>query len=127
MKTEELGRYVCVVHGGCLHSPHITITSNGVWVKWGQIFSSAHRDCFDAWQTRESTDKKRGIVHVSSHHPQTGGADGGPYLSGRELERVDTAQREWMAAGYGVAPVPEDGREHALDAPCPLCGPASQP
>jgi hypothetical protein len=64
---------------------------------------------------------KRGIVHVSSHHPQAGGADGGPHLSGRELERVERQQRAWTARGYGVAPVPADGREHPEDQPCPAC------
>jgi hypothetical protein len=53
MKPSELGKYVCVAHGGCLHSPDITITSDGVWVKAGQQWSSAHRDCFQAWQARE--------------------------------------------------------------------------
>ena len=64
---------------------------------------------------------KRGIVHVSSHHPQTGGVDGGPFLDGGELERVERVQREWMANGYGVAPVPVDGREHPEDRACPVC------
>jgi hypothetical protein len=59
MKDSELGRYVCVIHppAGCLHSPHITITSDGVWVKsetgpygvTGTV-SSAHRDCYEAAQ-----------------------------------------------------------------------------
>jgi hypothetical protein len=54
MKKDDYGRYVCVAHGGCLHSPKITITSDGVWVKHGGQFSSAHRDCFEAWQAREN-------------------------------------------------------------------------
>jgi hypothetical protein len=70
--------------------------------------------------------EKRGIVHVSSHHPQTGGADGGGYLSGRELERVERVQRQWMAKGYGVAPVPADGREHPEDVRCPACSAGEQ-
>jgi hypothetical protein len=55
MKENELGRYVCVAHGGCLHSPHRTIHSDGVWVRQapGGPFSSAHRDCFEAWQRTE--------------------------------------------------------------------------
>jgi hypothetical protein len=60
MAAGELGRYVCVAHGGCLHSPHITINANGVWVKspdslhpGSHVYSSAHRDCFEAWQARE--------------------------------------------------------------------------
>ena len=49
MKSAELGRYVCVLE--CQHSPHITIRTNGVWVKQGPggPFSSAHRDCYQAW------------------------------------------------------------------------------
>jgi hypothetical protein len=52
MKDGELGQYVCVTHpeAGCLHSPDITIRSDGVWVKNGQLWSSAHRDCFEAVQ-----------------------------------------------------------------------------
>lgn len=54
MTDEEMqGRYVCVARGGCLHSPHITITSNGVWVRYpdsmnpgSTVSSSAHRDCY---------------------------------------------------------------------------------
>jgi hypothetical protein len=53
MKDSELGQYVCVL--ACLHSPHITIRSDGVWVKQGPggPFSSAHRDCYEAWKARE--------------------------------------------------------------------------
>jgi hypothetical protein len=51
MKPSELGRYVCVHN--CLHSPHITINSDGVWVKHGGQFSSAHRDCYEAWAATE--------------------------------------------------------------------------
>jgi hypothetical protein len=63
MEAGELGRYVCVVHGGCLHSPHLTITSGGVWVRspapdplsqGRYLYSSAHRDCFEAWAAREA-------------------------------------------------------------------------
>lgn len=54
MKPGELGRYVCVPASECLHSPHITINTDGVWVKTGQQWSSAHRDCFEARQARES-------------------------------------------------------------------------
>lgn len=46
MRDDELGQYVCV--GRCQHSPHITITADGLWVKTGQEWSSAHRDCFEA-------------------------------------------------------------------------------
>lgn len=135
MKASELGRFVCVAQGagearGCLHRDR-TISADGVWVRssdpqvpGSHMYSSAHRDCFEAWQQREegpAGPTKRGIVHVSSRHPQTGGVDGGPYVSGRELERVERAQRQWMAQGYGVAPVPEDGQEHPEDRPCPAC------
>jgi hypothetical protein len=60
MKTGELGRFVCVAQGGCLHSPKRTIDSDGVWarspdpqVPGSYMYSSAHRDCFEAWQRRE--------------------------------------------------------------------------
>ncbi len=66
MKPEELGQYVCVAHGGCLHRGERsgrTINSDGVWVRspdpdplnpGSHIYSSAHRDCFEAWQQREA-------------------------------------------------------------------------
>jgi hypothetical protein len=54
MKPYELGHYVCVAHGGCLHSPQVTISSDGVWVKGPTSWTSAHRDCFEAWQAREA-------------------------------------------------------------------------
>lgn len=62
MKADELGRYVCVAHGGCLHYPHRTITSDGVWVKspdpdplnpGSHLYSSAHRDCYENWAASE--------------------------------------------------------------------------
>ena len=62
MKASELGRYVCVAHGGCLHSPHITINSDGVWVRspdpdplnpGSHLYSSAHRDCYEHWAASE--------------------------------------------------------------------------
>jgi hypothetical protein len=53
MKESELGKYVCVIDGGCLHSPHITITSDGIWRKRPNpagpspyVYTSAHRDCY---------------------------------------------------------------------------------
>jgi hypothetical protein len=53
MKPGELGRYVCVL--SCQHTgprDTRTIRSDGVWVKQGPggPFSSAHRDCFEAWR-----------------------------------------------------------------------------
>lgn len=55
MKPSERGQYVCVL--SCLHSPHLTIHGGGVWVKQrpGGPFSSAHRDCYEAWREREET------------------------------------------------------------------------
>jgi hypothetical protein len=72
MKAGELGRYVCVVHpapeaGGCLHSPHITIVSDGVWVRLADslnpgshVYSSAHRDCFEARAISQRLEYLRG-------------------------------------------------------------------
>lgn len=63
MQASELGQFVCVAHGGCLHSPHRTITADGVWVRspdpdplnhGSHVYSSAHRDCAEAWQARET-------------------------------------------------------------------------
>lgn len=66
MKASELGRYVCVAHGGCQHSPRITITSDGVWVKvpdslnpGGHMYTSAHRDCCERWQAAEAANDWR--------------------------------------------------------------------
>ena len=62
MKPDELGRYVCVAQGGCLRL-HRTISDNGVWVRspdslhpGSHLYSSAHRDCLEAWQAREDLD-----------------------------------------------------------------------
>jgi hypothetical protein len=69
MKASELGQYVCVVHpapeaGGCLHSPNITIMSDGVWVRLpdslnpgSHVYSSAHRDCYEARAARAKTEE----------------------------------------------------------------------
>ncbi len=48
MKDSELGKFVCVSQGGCLHSPATRIDADGVWVRRGGQFSSAHRDCYEA-------------------------------------------------------------------------------
>jgi hypothetical protein len=65
MKASELGRYICVVPIGCLHAGQRggrDIRSDGVWVRspdpdplnpGSHLYSSAHRDCFEAWQARE--------------------------------------------------------------------------
>jgi hypothetical protein len=62
MKDSELGRYVCVAHGGCLHRDR-TITSGGVWVRspdpdplnpGSHLYSSAHRDCYERWAASEA-------------------------------------------------------------------------
>ena len=75
MKPEELGKYVCVAHGGCLHSPAITITADGVWVRspdpdplnpGSHLYSSAHRDCFEAWQARERLEELRAALRAES-------------------------------------------------------------
>ena len=47
MRDDELGRFVCVAAGGCLHSRRV-IDSDGVWVQHdGGNVSSAHRDCHE--------------------------------------------------------------------------------
>jgi hypothetical protein len=53
MKPGELGRYVCVPASSCLHSPDLTIRADGVWVEHGGQFSSAHRDCYEAWKGQQ--------------------------------------------------------------------------
>jgi hypothetical protein len=62
MKPHELGRYVCVPASTCLHSPRITIYSDGVWVRspdpdprnpGSHLYSSAHRECYEARQAAE--------------------------------------------------------------------------
>jgi hypothetical protein len=60
MKDEELGHYVCVAPAGCLHAPKRDINADGVWVKAGQQWSSAHRDCYEA---------SAGITHDRSGDP----------------------------------------------------------
>lgn len=58
MKDSELGQFVCVIHPqeGCLHSPHITINSGGVWVKTSTLWSSGHADCVQAYIAAEQSD-----------------------------------------------------------------------
>lgn len=48
MEPKDLGKYVCVPASTCLHKPHITISSDGVWVKNGHLWSSSHTDCHQA-------------------------------------------------------------------------------
>lgn len=48
MKASELGQFMCAPAGRCLHAPRLLIESDGVWVKTGGQFSSAHRDCHEA-------------------------------------------------------------------------------
>jgi hypothetical protein len=64
---------------------------------------------------------RRGVIHVTSEHPITGGHDGQGYVSGSELERVARTELAWRAAGYIAAPAPDDGQEHAIGQPCPAC------
>lgn len=83
MKQDELGRYVCVAHGGCLHSPHRTITSDGVWVRvrdslGTHTYSSAHRDCFDAWQAREAQAGQDFTGYGADGRPMYANTAGGP-------------------------------------------------
>jgi hypothetical protein len=47
MKPSELGKFVCVAN---CRQDHRTISSDGVWVKTGTMFSSAHRACHEAQQ-----------------------------------------------------------------------------
>lgn len=62
MEPGDLGRFVCVAHGGCLHR-HRTITEDGVWVRspdpdplnpGSYLYSSAHLDCYEQWAANES-------------------------------------------------------------------------
>lgn len=55
MREDELGRYVCVARGGCLHTPDLTIREDGVWVRYpdslnpgSHVYSSAHRTCYES-------------------------------------------------------------------------------
>lgn len=53
MEPGELGRYVCVLD--CQHSPDIRVRRDGVWVQESvdEPFSSAHRDCYENWLSRQ--------------------------------------------------------------------------
>ena len=44
MTQNELGQYVCVMN---CQEKDITIRTDGVWVKTGALYSSAHRDCYE--------------------------------------------------------------------------------
>lgn len=47
MHEDELGDYVCVAPGGCVHAPQRTINTDGVWFRKegsGNV-SSAHAEC----------------------------------------------------------------------------------
>lgn len=80
MKAAELGQFVCVAHGGCLHRNR-TITSDGVWVRQGPggPFSSAHRDCYERWAATERGDTLFGV----SKYPKRADPDpaAGPFDS----------------------------------------------
>jgi hypothetical protein len=69
MKPREMapGTYVCV--RDCQHSPHITIRSDGVWVRspdpdplnpGSHLYSSAHRDCYEAWAASQDAIREAG-------------------------------------------------------------------
>lgn len=102
------GRYVCVVHpepaaGGCLHSPHITIKSGGVWVKdapnAGQ-FSSGHRDCFEArypWPRRPIMTRDE----LAKHHVEDHGRDYSQSCDGYEDMEVAERQKWSVVANWG--------------------------
>jgi hypothetical protein len=55
MQPWELGKYVCVAPGGCRQHSR-DVNADGVWVKTGQQWSSAHRACFEAAVSEEATE-----------------------------------------------------------------------
>jgi hypothetical protein len=80
MKASELGRYVCVRN--CQHTgprDTRTIRSDGVWVRspgpdtlnpGSHVYSSAHRDCYEAWADDQGATRvdgqPNGMYHVTS-------------------------------------------------------------
>jgi hypothetical protein len=74
MKAGEMGRFVCVAHGGCLHAippgRSSTIRADGVWVRHpdlnqgGHLFSSAHRGCYERWAARERLEVLRAALRA---------------------------------------------------------------
>jgi hypothetical protein len=50
MKPDELGKFVCVAN---CRRRHRTIWSDGIWVKKGTQFSSAHRACHESQMEEE--------------------------------------------------------------------------
>jgi len=81
-------------------------------------------DGFHVQPTREGDGKL--IVHVKPVKlVDLGSPSKAPLIedvpSGRDLERREREMRKWLDAGYDVAPVPEDGREHQFGKPCKAC------
>jgi len=40
---------------------------------------------------------------------------------GKKVERAQAAMARWNSLGYSVCPVPEDGKTHIYEKPCPAC------
>jgi hypothetical protein len=113
MKDSELGQFVCVAHGGCLHSPHRTIRSDGVWVKQGSggPFSSAHRDCFDAWEASVARDVAN--IARAEDHPQRASYARQPV----DPELFRRTAPQWNCVDY-----PANGPHYTPNSGCVWCG-----
>lgn len=61
---------------------------------------------------------KRAMLETGQVHVRNDSADG------KAVERAQAQMSLWASRGWGVSPVPVDGREHPTGKPCPVC---SQP
>lgn len=143
MKDSELGKYVCVVHpdpaaGGCLHSPHITIMSDGVWVKLPDsvnpgsfVYSSAHRDCYESWAVRQDAirvdEQPNGLFHITRRDvtrtagTRTDARAMADYLEARTP--VDPELFRRTAPAWNCVDYPGDGMHYANSGgDCSWCG-----
>ena len=130
MKASELGRYVCVPSGSCLHrgldrrGP--MIDADGVWVRspdpdplnpGSYLYSSAHRDCYERRQASAKAavsqpvlNEERAYLILTNTDPVTGL----PLMSPDDAHRMlHTATHHgiatWRDAGRQVTVTSSDG------------------
>jgi hypothetical protein len=107
MSASELGQFVCVIHpeSGCLHSPAVTISWDGVWVKTDDAYSSAHRDCFEAVSAQPAVrwvaSGRNGYHAVDRYQAGSSGTFGSPLIFRlrKDADAVARALNEAFAMG----------------------------
>jgi hypothetical protein len=109
MKASELGRYVCVPSGSCLHRGldrrGSMIDANGVWVRspdplnpGSYLYSSAHRDCYE----RRQASAKAAVSQPVLNEERAALAEG--TVRGHEQASAEAEKLLDLAAAPGVDP-----------------------